>query len=437
MKQKTPVFWGCTLTHNYPFLIKSMKKVMEETGIDPTDVPGFGCCPDPVYIRTYGRETTLPLSARNLALAQKEGRELIVACNGCYGVLHEAQQELEDEGKRKEVNEVLPEELRYPGGLKVTHLVKTLSSKTPLIKTLIRRPLSNIRVAVHYGCHMLYPPAVETDDPGKPSSIDDLVKATGAESIEYESKLDCCGISVAAFDKEEADGLLQKKLSEIREKKADCIVTSCPACFMRLDMPPAELRELALPVLHISELLALAMGASAQDMFLAGHATKTDRLMEKIDAAAGDERKLIEKNFNLDELASHCTACREECTAAVTSRDSEKPFDPLWAVDELLSGNLYGVLESPEIWRCLQCGKCLERCPNNTGLREFYARLRELAVKRNAPRAVADKMCALRETGCVMPKRKGIRRRMGIEDAPDIDSGAIREILDKTKGKEK
>ena len=238
-----PVFWGCTFTHNYPFLIKSTKALLDSLGVEPAEVKEFGCCPDPIYIRAYGKESSLCLSARNLALAQRHGKRLLVACNGCYNVLHGAQEELENPMTRAEINSTLPQGTKYNGGLQVVHLLNLLNAKNPIIKSLVKKPLKGIKVAVHYGCHAIYPPAVSSDDPRDPRSMDDLVTVTGATSVDYESKVDCCGIPVISFDKEEGDAMLLKKLADIKKAGADCVVTACPACFMRFDMLPPELKE--------------------------------------------------------------------------------------------------------------------------------------------------------------------------------------------------
>jgi heterodisulfide reductase subunit B/heterodisulfide reductase subunit C len=438
MKQMIPVFWGCTFTHNYPFLVKSITRTLEILGTEPAEVPGFGCCPDPVYVKAYGRDYQLALSARNLALAEQHGKKLLVACNGCYNILHGAREELIDKKIRDETNALLPEGMKYNGTVEVAHVISLLHSKIPLIKTLVKRPLGGLNVAVHYGCHMLYPPVVPSDDPKDPCSLDDLVNACGAHAVDYESRTDCCGVPVSAFDAEEADGILAKKLSDMQKAKADCIVTSCPACFMRFDMLPAELKDMGIPVLHISELLCLSFGVPVEELFLEGHATKTGELANKIAACTDSEKAIIAKNFSLEELGSHCEACREECSAAVSTRNTDKPFDPLAPVDMLLSGRYYDAVKSSEIWRCLQCGKCEENCPNNCGLKEFYTKLRELSIKESsAPRVIDDHMKMLEETGYSMPKRAGIRKKMGLAPAPDVDSGEIRKILDRVRNKRK
>jgi heterodisulfide reductase subunit B len=375
MKKKMPTFWGCTITHNYPFIMESTKAALDKIGMEASDVEGFGCCPDPVYVRACGEEMSLLLSARNLSLAEKEGSELLTACNGCYMVLSDAAKKLAEPKTREETNRSLPGDGKYSGGVKVVHLLSLLHGKLPLIKTFAKKPLKGLRVAAHYGCHILYPPAVGSDASDDPRSMEDVIEALGAESVGYDTRLDCCGTPTAAFDKEEADGLLKKKLTELK-KKADCVVTTCPACFMRFDLPPQELKTQAIPVFHISELLCLAFGTPPEQLYLDCHGTDVGPALKKLEGRE-DGMKLVKENLDYGSLASHCGACRTECLAA---KATEGRFDPLEVVDELLAGDYHKALGDERIWMCLQCGKCEERCPQNTGLKELFAKLRELST---------------------------------------------------------
>jgi heterodisulfide reductase subunit B len=426
MKRKMPTFWGCTITHNYPYIMESTKKALDKIGVEATDVPGFGCCPDPVYMKACGEEMALPLSARNLALAEKNGVGLLVACNGCYSVLSDAARKLSEPKKRSIINSELPEELRYDGTVKITHLLEILHKKLPLIKSQTKKPLKGLKVAAHYGCHILYPTAVASDDPQKPRSMEDIIEALGAESVDYASRLSCCGTPAAVFDKSEADALLKKKLEDLKDK-ADCIVTACPACFMRFDLLPQELKEKSIPVLHISELLCLGFGIPEETLFLDLHAVKVAPALAKI-GAGSEGMKLVKERLDYPQLCGHCGACREECFAAKI----EQRFDPIAIVDELLAGKYHEVLADERIWMCLQCGRCEERCPQNTGLKTLFARLRELSMEEREPtKVIRDKLKMIEETGYGMPERQGVRKRMGLADAPKMDATAVRRIMKK------
>jgi heterodisulfide reductase subunit C len=149
------------------------------------------------------------------------------------------------------------------------------------------------------------------------------------------------------------------------------------------------------------------------------------------------ELALVKEHFDYGLLSHHCGACSKECTAAIKSRDSEEPFDPMEVVGLLLEGKLNEVLESRDIWHCLQCAKCEENCPNNSGFLEFFVKLRELASeKQGSPKAVEDKLRTLKTTGYAMPKKIGIRKKMDIEPAKELDVTSIVEIIEKTKAED-
>lgn len=410
----------------------STRMMLDELRIHLTDIEDAGCCPDPVYMKTYGDNLNLALSARNLALAEGEGPEFIVPCNGCYNVLKGAYTKLKDPNLKAKINNFLPDDVEYYGDAKPTHILEILQTHLQNIKESVKVPL-NLKVAVHYGCHALYPyPAVATDDPHEPASLDAIVEATGAKSIAYEGKLDCCGVGVIAFDIKESNRILEDKLNSIK-KHADCIVTSCPACFLRFDAPPQHLKELAIPVIHVSELLCLAFGVPPEKLFFEGHMTDVSPLIEGLKIEQ-EGLALVKKHFDYGLLSHHCGACRKECTAGIKSRNSETPFDPLLVVEKLVSGKFYEVLRSKEIWHCLQCGKCEERCPNNCGLSELFVKLRELAnVYEKTPRVIENKLAILQKTGYAVPKKIGIRKRMDIAPAPEIDAASIAEIIEKTR----
>lgn len=432
MKQM-PTFWGCTFIHNLPFLMESTKKVLKKMEIEPVEIENASCCPNHIYLGAYGKDFELALAARNLALGEKMDGEMLVICNGCFIVLNESGKELKDHNLRERVNSFLPGDLEYKGNVRVVHLHDRLTSEISTVKALVKKPLKGLRVAVHYGCHCLHPPAVATDDPEDPSSLDQLVEATGAESIDYEGKLDCCGVPVAAFDLKEADQLLQNKLLSVKKGKADCIVTTCPGCFLRFDViANNQLKELSIPVIHLSELLCLAFGIPPEELFFQGHFTDVSPLLGKLELEM-PELDAVKLHFDLETLARHCGACSKECTAAVRTRDTAMPFNPLEVVEKLERGRLSEVLSGKEIWRCLQCGACEERCPNNVGLKEMFAKLRVLAVAEgNLPRMVEERRKTLEKTGYGMPVKKYMRKKMGIEDAPELETGEIREILEKT-----
>ncbi|MFH1402700.1 MAG: heterodisulfide reductase-related iron-sulfur binding cluster [Candidatus Altiarchaeota archaeon] len=431
---KTSIYWGCTISNTLPYLIKTSGLVLKKIGIETREIDGWTCCPDPVSAKAYDHNAALALSARNMALA---GDEMIVACSGCFNTFEKARKELRYPEKRDEINNSLPEGERYAKDVNIQHIMEVLHNKSKLIQNKVEKPLKGLKVAAHYGCHALWPQAVKSDHPDKPVSLDEMITTLGAESAEYENKMDCCGVPIAAFNTEESDRLLENKLKSAKQN-ADCMVTACPTCFLQFDRLSKDMREHAIPVFYITELIGLALGLSPEDMALNLHATSVQPVMEKLGIKYEEEKNIeeVKKYFDYIDLVSHCEACRLECTEARITENSEKKFDPLTIVEMVREGKLDEAIQDPMIWHCLQCGKCLSRCPNNIGLKDFFLKLREIAVERGkAPEAVNLKMDMILTTGYGMRQNEMIRRRLGMEPVKPADPEKIMKIIESAKKK--
>ncbi|MBD3388009.1 MAG: hypothetical protein GF416_03075 [Candidatus Altiarchaeales archaeon] len=434
--KKTSIYWGCTISNTLPYLILTTNKALEKIGLQADEIDGWTCCPDPVSAKAYDHDAALALSARNMALA---GDHILVACSGCYNTFEKAHRELEYPDTRKHINDMLKESERYEKSVKVEHILEAIHNKINVINSQVKKPLKGLKVAVHYGCHALWPQAVKSDHPDTPTSLDEIVGKLGAETADYPYKMDCCGVPIAAFNSEDADKLLKNKLAHAKEN-ADCMVTACPTCFLQFDRLSKEMREHAIPVFYVTELIGLALGLSPEDMALKMHATSVQPALEKIGVEYEEGAKLeeVKKYFDYNDLISHCEACRLECTEAQITEDTGKPFDPLEIVDLLKEGKLDEAIENPLIWHCLQCGKCMARCPNNIGLKDLFLKLREVAVENGkAPDVIHMKMDMIKSTGYGMRQNEMIRRRLGMDPLKPADPEEITRIIEKSKKKKK
>ena len=172
----------------------SARWVCRRLGIEIVDIGEFVCCGmNQVNLDIEGGHL---LAAMNLALAEAEGLDIVTLCAACYGMLSETARELKDERRRAETNKRLSViGLEYSGAVEVKHLSRVIYEDlgTERIRGEIRRDLSGLRVASHYGCHYLKPrhDLDGLDDPENPRTLDELISATGAESIGYETLLHC------------------------------------------------------------------------------------------------------------------------------------------------------------------------------------------------------------------------------------------------------
>jgi heterodisulfide reductase subunit B len=234
------------------------------------------------------------MAARNLALAEKKGLPLCTLCSACCGSLTEANHEIqEDEKLRKQINEDLFEwvGLRYGGGIRVTHFIRVLDQEVgrKRISEQVRADLSSLRVAPHYGCHYTKPSTIynKIENPEDPKSLDELIKATGAQSVQYEDKLQCCGGGVLAIDEQVALAMAHGKLDHLRAQQADAMILICPFCNIMYEgnqrkIEKAFQTEYKLPVLYYPQLLGLALGLEPDELGMKMNRVKTTELVKKI-----------------------------------------------------------------------------------------------------------------------------------------------------------
>ena len=275
---KYAFFLGCIAPLRYPGIEKSTREVCKALGIELVDLTDASCCPAPGVIRAFNKKTWLAAAVRNLALAEKAGLPIVTICNGCYGSLFDAAHELKENPELlADVNKILAEiGMEYKGTTVVRHFAEVLYNDIgcDAIKAKITNPLE-YKVAAFYGCHFLKPSAIkELDDPENPHILDDLIEATGAKSMPRANKMLCCGAGgglKAAFG-DVSKKFTQTNLENMKASGAQFIIDVCPFCHLQFDGSQKDLG-FNIPVLHLSQLMGLAMGMKADDLALAVHQT--------------------------------------------------------------------------------------------------------------------------------------------------------------------
>jgi heterodisulfide reductase subunit B len=231
------------------------------------------------------------MAAYNLALARDKGLDILTLCSSCTSALTETAHHLaHDEAARQAVNERLSAlGLVYDGQARVRHFARVLFEEVGVdtIRQQITRGLSGLRVAVHYGCHYLKPSAVYGgfDEVEDPRTLDTLVAATGAESLDYPGKKRCCGGPVLPVDEKVAASVAKEKLDDISRSGADIICLVCPFCAVMYDGNQKSIESeydttYNLPVLYLPQLLGLAMGFGKKELGLGMNVVKTKKLLE-------------------------------------------------------------------------------------------------------------------------------------------------------------
>ncbi len=282
------MFEGCTIGNRIPFIEAASRKVFEKVGIE-TSQAAFSCCPDPTGMKSFDNNAWLTIGAMNLCLAEAEGKDIISLCNGCTNTLRGVQHQLKHDSLKKEkVNKELAKiGKEFKGTIDVKHFVDVLQEHLDKVKGSITKPLNGLKVACHPGCHYMRPAEwMESDDPMRPETLKKLVAASGATVVDYDELVLCCGSAVTNAYEEHGLANLKNKLDSIKNAGADIICVNCPACFQQFDTRQRDLskkyeKEYDIPVLYITELYALAMGYSADEIGLKFHRTRLKSILEK------------------------------------------------------------------------------------------------------------------------------------------------------------
>jgi len=273
---KFALFLGCQIPIRLKQYETSSRLVSERLGLELIDIEEFNCCGYP--LRNIDFKTFLLASARNLALAETKKLNVMTLCQCCYGALKKADFLLKENlSLRKEVNAVLQQEgIPYEGKIEVKHLLSVLDQEVGVeaIRKRIEKPFQGLKIAAHYGCHALRPSQiVRVDDPGNPSIFERLVNVTGAESIDWLMRLECCGAPLLGSHDELSTEMTLKKLNNGRESGADYLCTACTYCQIQFDTVQQMILSQQgsnppLPSLLYPQLLGLSMGIPPEPLGL-------------------------------------------------------------------------------------------------------------------------------------------------------------------------
>lgn len=290
------LFPGCMIGQRLPYLEKSARLIFEKLGLKSEDAP-FSCCPDPIGIQGADHTSWLSMGARNLSLAEAQGKNIVSLCNGCTQTLCVVNHELKhSEQKRNRVNRILKEVGKeFKGTIDVSHFLTYLLKEVGVeaIKAKITKPLTGLKVACHTGCHFMRPTEImgTEEDHEHPTSLREAVAATGATIVDYDEEHLCCGYAVERSDPEVSYRRLQKKLDSAIDAGADVFVVICPTCYSHMDNNQRNLKKMFdkdydIPILYLSELLAIAMGFTYDELSLKMHRQKPKLIQEKFEGGS-------------------------------------------------------------------------------------------------------------------------------------------------------
>jgi heterodisulfide reductase subunit B len=309
------LFLGCTIPARLNQYESSSRAVLKKLGVGLVDIREFNCCGYP--LRNIDFKVFILSSARNLALAEKKNLNVMTLCKCCYGSLKKADVLMKENASlKKEVNATLEKEgLTYEGRIEVKHLLSVLHKDIGIeaIKEKIALTFKGLKIATHYGCHALRPSqVVGFDDPVAPTLFDQLVEATGAESIEWAMKLECCGAPLWGVNDKLSMDLTLKKLTDGKKSGADYVCAACPYCHIQFDTVQKMILSQRnvnhpLPSILYTQLLGMSMGVEKKSLGLEMNKIPINQIEEllRTEAELAAERELAEQKETKEKTESN------------------------------------------------------------------------------------------------------------------------------------
>jgi heterodisulfide reductase subunit B len=286
MKQYS-YFPGCSAESTGLGLGVSTHAIAAPLDIELKEIEDWNCCGSTPY-GSLDEEGAIVVAARNLALAEKAGLDIITPCSSCHVTLEKANQYLKEHpAALAKVNKALAvANLNYRGSLRVRHVVDVLfNDVTPeYIAGKVTNKLEGLKVAPYYGCQLVRP-QLGLDDTELPATLDRLVNCTGATAVDFPLKAKCCGGSLMLSEEDKVLGLTYKLLESAAASGAECLVTPCPLCQTNLDAYQSRVNSkfkarFNIPILYITQLIGLSLGIKPEKLGLGSNIVSPRNVIE-------------------------------------------------------------------------------------------------------------------------------------------------------------
>ncbi|ELR98968.1 CoB--CoM heterodisulfide reductase iron-sulfur subunit B family protein [Gloeocapsa sp. PCC 73106] len=289
-------FPGCVAQGACRELYLSTDALTKALGIELIELKQAACCGS----GTYKEDSQLledTVNARNLALAESLNLPMMTHCSTCQGVIGHVDERLkaaqrDDPAYLAEVNSFLSREQchAYRGSTEVKHLLWVLVGDYGLeaLSAKVTRQLQGLNCAAFYGCYLLRGQKhLPYDNPFAPESLENVFRTVGANPIYYQGRTQCCGWPLSSYATTQSFQMAGKHLAEAKAAGADCLVTPCPLCHLNLDSRQPEVekvtgQDLGLPVLHLPQLVGLALGIPPEKLGLDRHVVSTRPVLTKL-----------------------------------------------------------------------------------------------------------------------------------------------------------
>jgi len=260
-------FPGCLIPARHPAMEFAIRQTLPKLGIEIVDLHGTSCCPDPIYFKSKDKLNWLAVAARNLTIAEDAGLDIFTNCSGCTATLSETVHLLENPELRDKINGRLKRIGRkYKGTVKVRHIATLVRDEVGYEKIMesVTRPLEGLKVAIHYGCHLLKPSNImQVDNPDNPEVLEKMIEALGATPVRHRNWYLCCGKACQA--EEIPANMMRDLLGTVNDENADILGMICPTCFGQFDFGQMKISKMFdedfnTPPVYYFQLLAFAQG---------------------------------------------------------------------------------------------------------------------------------------------------------------------------------
>ncbi len=278
---KYALYTGCVAKGAGRELLVATKLACEKLGIELVEMTDAACCGAGVISEDNPLVADI-LNARTFALAEAQGLDIMNICTTGQGVHRKAQRKLADKpGHMERVNAELKKDTgrEYAGSVKVKHFYEVLLEDYGLDKLAekVVSPLTGLRLGAFYGCYATRPPEVnDLGNPDDPDELEKLISAVGATPVKYDERLKCCGFPIAMVNKQNSLQLGGNAIAGAKAAGVDAMVTPCPLCHLNLVAYQPEVEsqlgvKLRVPILHIPQIVALAVGVPKSSLRLKTH----------------------------------------------------------------------------------------------------------------------------------------------------------------------
>jgi succinate dehydrogenase / fumarate reductase cytochrome b subunit len=289
---KYAFFPGCVSKGACPELYQSVMQVYPQLGIDLEEMTTASCTGAGV-LQEKDEKLGDVLNARTFALAEQQGLPIMTICSTCQGVMSQANHRLTNRPKYlQEINGILQEEgLHYRGGTTIKHFLWILLEDVgeDALRKEITKPLNGLRAAPFYGCYIQRPTeALDFEEyPDRGKSLERIIEILGAEVVDFPGKTRCCGFPILTINKINSLSMVATHTQDAKSHGADIMVTPCPLCHLNLDGMQAQAASqhntsINLPILHLPQLLGLAMGLDPKTLGLSRNLISPESALAKM-----------------------------------------------------------------------------------------------------------------------------------------------------------